>query len=527
MPDSSTSKPQKSKPLTNDQLGAKGEAEFTRLCTDAGLTCNPSTRDRSGWDFIVETPPEAGDSFDKRQTGLSCHVQTKTMWVDSSKRIPMALSVAERLAKEPKPAFIAVIVVNDDLSLSHLHLVHFRGAFLERVLKTLRKAQTGTKALHRIELTFNIDVGERIEPAGAALRAAIERAIGPSMRTYMDAKQTELTESGFTPGRYQMNATLSATPNELIEAFLEPRTLEASGISHSEIRFGIVLPIDPLPDGARATLTTDPQPMDKALLRVFDGSGSAPAVFAADVFMAPPEIAGGRLRAKIRTAFFTIDLHGEGRVDVASIPDAITTKSFDVTAWKNYFRMLATSGLDKSRIEIAPEKIETFSITMRKAVDDETAELGRVTATMCEHAEFLLTSAGAVSPELSHAELFHAADAVEETYAVISKDAAAFPLAFAHTPELPESPLQIAYANFLRLGAVTFGIGALAEMMLGEEQGEKVWRAASINKTCVRVIRDDRDAYDKFVADLRADFGVAHVGLATWVERTERDGEDA
>lgn len=526
MPDSSTPKPQNSKPLNNDQLGAKGEAEFTRLCTDSGLTCNPSTRDRGGWDFIVETPPQAGGSFDTRQTGLSCHVQTKTMWADSVKRITLTLSVAERLAKEPKPAFVAVIVVNDDLSLSHLHLVHFRGAFLERVLKALRKAQTGAKPLHRIELTFSIDVGERIEPTGAALRASIERAVGPNMRTYMNGKQTELTESGFTPGRYQMNATLSATPNELIEAFLEPRALEASAISHSEIRFGIVLPIDPLPDGARATLSIEPQPMDKAVLRVFDGSGSAPAVFSADVFMAPPQVAGGRLRAKIRTAFFTIDLHGDGRVDFASIPDAITTKSYDITAWKNYFRTLATSGLDKSRIEIAPEKIETFSITMRKAVDDGTAEVGRVTAAMCEHAEFLLASAGAASPELSHAELFHAADAVEATYAVVSKDASAFPLAFAHVPELPEAPLSIAYANFLRLGAITLGIGALVEMRLGDEQGERIWRAGSINSTCVRVIRDDRDGYDKFVADLRADFGVEHVGLATWADRTEGDGKD-
>lgn len=44
------------KDLDNDELGAVAEAEFVRLCSLAKLACNPSSRDRRGWDFVVEFP---------------------------------------------------------------------------------------------------------------------------------------------------------------------------------------------------------------------------------------------------------------------------------------------------------------------------------------------------------------------------------------------------------------------------------------------------------------------------------------
>ena len=62
--------------LNSDQLGKKGEDRFSELCSDAGLVCNKSTYDRTGWDFIVEflfdSDPKV--TLDKRQAPLSCPV---------------------------------------------------------------------------------------------------------------------------------------------------------------------------------------------------------------------------------------------------------------------------------------------------------------------------------------------------------------------------------------------------------------------------------------------------------------------
>jgi hypothetical protein len=66
--------------LTSERLGHAGESQFTLLCDRGNLTCNKSSRDETGWDFIVEFPmaaPREGVTLDQRAP-VVCHVQLKT-----------------------------------------------------------------------------------------------------------------------------------------------------------------------------------------------------------------------------------------------------------------------------------------------------------------------------------------------------------------------------------------------------------------------------------------------------------------
>ena len=88
--------------IDNDMLGAKGEALFDGCCAEAGLVSNPSSRDRTGWDRIVEFPhPPLADllTIDKRPAPISCHVQIKAVG-SGARTCRLRLSSAERLAKE-------------------------------------------------------------------------------------------------------------------------------------------------------------------------------------------------------------------------------------------------------------------------------------------------------------------------------------------------------------------------------------------------------------------------------------------
>ena len=69
-----------SRVLTADELGEAGETLFAHLCALAGLTCNKSQRDRTGWDFVVEFPLAGVDrplALDHRLP-ISCVVQLKS-----------------------------------------------------------------------------------------------------------------------------------------------------------------------------------------------------------------------------------------------------------------------------------------------------------------------------------------------------------------------------------------------------------------------------------------------------------------
>jgi hypothetical protein len=126
--------------IGSDPQGAKGENRFQEICEDAGLICNKATRDRAGWDFIVEFQfGNAGEdrSLDSRIVPLSCHVQAKTLLARID-RVQVRLSSAERLAKEIKPAFIYVFkVVGTEIT--GAYLIHIIGNPLERILKRLRE----------------------------------------------------------------------------------------------------------------------------------------------------------------------------------------------------------------------------------------------------------------------------------------------------------------------------------------------------------------------------------------------------
>ncbi|MHC6157008.1 hypothetical protein ACVSQB_35225 [Bradyrhizobium elkanii] len=163
--------------LNADELGKKGEARFSEICSDTKLVRNPSVdHDRTGWDYIVEfeqQAPNGRETLDTRRSPLSAHVQVKTMW-NRNDEFRMRLSAAERLAKEPKPAFVYVFKVNDKLDFVSAYVVHILDGNLATILKRLRKEQAkGTKS-HQINkkyISFKASTsGRKIEPTGAALR---------------------------------------------------------------------------------------------------------------------------------------------------------------------------------------------------------------------------------------------------------------------------------------------------------------------------------------------------------------------
>jgi hypothetical protein len=172
--------------LSSDPLGAKGESRFQEICEDAGLICNKSTRDRAGWDFIVEFQFEdaEGGSLDSRAVPLSCHVQAKTL-LTRSDRFKARLSAAERLAKELKPAFIYVFKV-DGTQFTEAYLIHIMDRTLEKILRRLRELRAAGKS-DKVNITYisfsSAREGKKIEPTGKALQAAIQATCGLDLQS--------------------------------------------------------------------------------------------------------------------------------------------------------------------------------------------------------------------------------------------------------------------------------------------------------------------------------------------------------
>jgi hypothetical protein len=131
--------------------------------------------------------------------------------VENGNRFKMRLSAAERLAKEPKPAFVYVFKVGKDLNIASAHLVHMLDENLTRVLKRLRHEEaTGTSPsrINRKYMWFQVSrCAQTIAPTGEAFRSAVLEYCGPDLDAYIEKKRKQLANLGFESGRYQATTT--------------------------------------------------------------------------------------------------------------------------------------------------------------------------------------------------------------------------------------------------------------------------------------------------------------------------------
>lgn len=255
--------------LKQDNLGAKGESRFSEWCEDEGLICNKSLRDRAGWDYIVdfEHDEASKDLLDHRKHPLSCVVQVKTIH-DSNDSIAVKLNMAERLAKEPKPAFFVILKVDDKKNFTSAHVIHVVDGCLFAILKRLRQEESraNRKFINRKRITFKTTDDNRIELSGASLRRAFIKYAGTDLQKYISNKAEQISSLGYEIRSYGGKIVLTA-PNvdELVDIFMgEKKEVPVDSFEAYETRFGITLP-HIRPTAGKITIT--PNPSDRCKVK--------------------------------------------------------------------------------------------------------------------------------------------------------------------------------------------------------------------------------------------------------------------
>lgn len=328
--------------LTPEMLGAAGEADFARLCAMAGLVCNKSNQDLTGWDFLVEFPmPAAGPAapLDQR-VATTCRVQLKT--TSRPGRVAMRLSAAERLAKDPQPTLLIVFRMKGDGEPICGYCIAIIGAELARVLRSLRIAHQAKRFdVNHASISFDFaKLGQRFDLTPAGLRTALQEACGPDPVTYHAEKQRQLAELGYEDDRYQAEARFqieSADQLSRILLGLEPIVPERLAVY--ETRFGVPLPYHgDLFSEAEEFLITPPH-IGECTVTVRDAPLSPPATFRASMFVGPPieEVGGAKLLIRHPDFNLTFGEHGAHFETVGIFADGART----VTSWVPLLRALA------------------------------------------------------------------------------------------------------------------------------------------------------------------------------------------
>lgn len=183
------SKPQ----AVNSQLiGDLAEDAFKNLCTEARIIANQPTRDRKGWDLVLECPfPAETRSSDwvARPTQITCFAQVKGTITDDG-TVPIALAHLERMAKERIPWFVPVLILDP----AHPHrpsdayLVHIGEQLIARIMKRLFEESLAGVPLGDQTMSLPWTAEDRIELNGDAVLATIRKHV-PDADAYPDQKQ--------------------------------------------------------------------------------------------------------------------------------------------------------------------------------------------------------------------------------------------------------------------------------------------------------------------------------------------------
>lgn len=342
------------KRLSPDDLGEKGESRFRELCADEGLVCNRVERDRVGWDFIVDFgfSDVRSVSLDKRLAPRSCLIQVKTIF-EKNRSVKVRLNMAERLAKDLKPAFILVFQVDDRKQITRAFLLHIIDERLASILARLRRESangTNRDRINRKEISFTPEDFEQIEVSGTALREAMERLAGDDPTSYAAEKRKQIQRLGYEHAPYEVNVSLVATGQlELEEIFLGLRKeVTVLEISSFERRFDIRLPVlEPQP----AKITIKPKPVDRCRL-TFRATGLTPTTLEADVFFSPPQIAlNGRTRTRIEGRPVVLDIYSGDNYFNMSLQVIPPENDATLEEWTTYFSISQTVHL-KGKIEL-------------------------------------------------------------------------------------------------------------------------------------------------------------------------------
>ena len=251
--------------LTPDELGEKGEAELKLLCANAGLICNSSTRDRAGWDVVIDFPFPTGPTgvpMDRRPHPPQCWGQAKAVWKDN-KYVKLRLSSAERLAKVIAPACIFVLVVDQKLILTRIVVIHVIDAILEKILKAVRECEKrGTTQINQDFINLNYDsLGQDLIVSGESLKSYVETITEAGQASYAAKKAFQIENLGFIGNRITGTFNLLADSDaELTDVLLGEKPGRIANFSTSETRFGITLPVDNYEDVMEVMISPQPIP---------------------------------------------------------------------------------------------------------------------------------------------------------------------------------------------------------------------------------------------------------------------------
>lgn len=225
----------------DQRSGRSAEKEFSLLCSKKGITCNPSSEDDHGWDFVVEVPlrHKVGLPADHARPTVQVLVQIKST-TGQRARTQIEVSNALNFAKSSLPCFIVLFQAKDDGSME-VYARHFSDRLIADTLKRARELSTSAKKPNQTRMYVRFREQDRPTSIVDWLVATLENLPEDYASVKRDFGARVGYEEGWLHGEIQLGPLKGI--GELIDHQLGlTPTIPVSSLKIVDRRFGIEAP---------------------------------------------------------------------------------------------------------------------------------------------------------------------------------------------------------------------------------------------------------------------------------------------
>lgn len=215
-------------------LGSMAQAKLEEWAAQVLITANPSTKDKEGWDYILQLPYSSYNleiPLDLRPSRIECWIQVKGIGAKRN-RESISLSNWQKFVDSPLPAFFLIIDYGKEDIPQNAFLVHVDERWMVKVLKRLREVPKNKKRqLNKLTLDLTWSEEDSLDTLdGKGLEACIRKHIGDDFSSYIGQKQKIRKEVGQDAS---FSIYVSSTPYSNPEALMTDWVDFAIGVRES------------------------------------------------------------------------------------------------------------------------------------------------------------------------------------------------------------------------------------------------------------------------------------------------------
>ncbi|MEI9406887.1 hypothetical protein [Mesorhizobium argentiipisi] len=212
------------------------EYEFATICANAGVHPQKVSEDETGWDYLVEFPPDPNFApADAQPAGRSAYAQIKST-IGRYHRTSITLSNARRMAQQGHPWFI-VLFYRLPSGERRIYARHFWIELISESLKAVRAADLANEKLHKKTLTISFEDSD--DHTGDLIRW-IEETIAKAGVDYQRQKLNAFHSVGYEDGHGSIKFSFqSDNADEFAKALLGIGEVKIQNFEMTPKRFGM------------------------------------------------------------------------------------------------------------------------------------------------------------------------------------------------------------------------------------------------------------------------------------------------